>query len=77
MTSKTDLILKMVKPRKGLAPSQKVGVQVPQSLFQGYTRRAELLAHRHLLPLKMDHPGIVHGMGDLGGPSGQYGSHCQ
>ena len=45
--------------------------------YHGHTcsvvRRTKLLVRPYLLPLKMDHPGVVLVTGDSGGPSHQYG----
>ena len=40
-------------------------------------RRTKLLVQRYLLPLKMDHPGVMFATGDLCGPLDKYGSFNQ
>ena len=50
-------------------------------IFQGRTcsvvRRTKRLVRQYLLPLKMDHLGVVLVMGELGGPLDQYGPFSQ
>ena len=55
----------------------KVYRQSDRGLTCSVVRLAKLLVRFHLLSLKMDHPKVLLVMGELHGPSDQYGSFSQ